>query len=95
MTSVGTAVLAALCALAFATILSRRTTLTAKPMPDRWHVRATPITGGVAIFAGLLVALQPAIFARAIDSRYLPVVLGIAGAFAVGLVDDVRTLTHG
>ncbi len=92
MTAVGTAILAAVCALVLTMILSRRTTLTAKPMPDRWHVRATPISGGVAIFAGFLVAMQPAIFSRAIDSRYLPVVLGIAGAFAVGLVDDVRTL---
>jgi UDP-GlcNAc:undecaprenyl-phosphate GlcNAc-1-phosphate transferase len=92
VTSLGTALLAAVCAAILTTVLSRRTTLSAKPMPDRWHVRTTPITGGIAIFAGFLVALQPAIFSRAIDGRYLPVVLGVAGAFVVGLIDDVRTL---
>jgi UDP-GlcNAc:undecaprenyl-phosphate/decaprenyl-phosphate GlcNAc-1-phosphate transferase len=93
MTSSLTAVLAAACAFLLTFGLVRRPGLSAGPMPDRWHARATPITGGIAIFVAFLVSLQPALFANAIAHPYLPVIMGIAGAFALGFVDDLYQLT--
>jgi UDP-GlcNAc:undecaprenyl-phosphate GlcNAc-1-phosphate transferase len=92
MMTLVTITIAAVCSGALAAILSRLPTLTAVPMPDRWHTKATPITGGIAIFVGFLVSLQPALLNGAVDTRYLPVILGTAGAFVVGLVDDARRL---
>src|ERR1700736_3158848 len=51
--------------------------LVAAPRGDRWHVSATPLLGGVGIFAGFAVGLAAAIAAGASPaSRQL---LGIAG----------------
>ncbi len=93
MTSSLTAVFAMLCAFAITVALVRRPTLAAVPVPDRWHAQATPVTGGIAIFLGFLIAVQPALFTDAIAKPYLPVILGVAFAWVLGFADDLYRLT--
>ena len=60
------------------------------PRADRWHTKPTPLLGGLAMGAGVLVAL---LFARDAGGPQLPFVLaGAAVALGLGLVDDVRHL---
>ncbi|MBA3749222.1 MAG: undecaprenyl/decaprenyl-phosphate alpha-N-acetylglucosaminyl 1-phosphate transferase, partial [Solirubrobacterales bacterium] len=67
--------------------LARRSGLVVAPRSDRWHKAATPLLGGAAIAAGLLVALAVALP----SGRTLVVLLLCAGAaFALGLLDDFR-----
>jgi UDP-GlcNAc:undecaprenyl-phosphate/decaprenyl-phosphate GlcNAc-1-phosphate transferase len=67
----------------------------AVPTPNRWHQTVTPMTGGIAIFAAFFVALLVPWAEGAVDERYLPVALGAAGAFALGLLDDARSIGVG
>jgi UDP-GlcNAc:undecaprenyl-phosphate/decaprenyl-phosphate GlcNAc-1-phosphate transferase len=92
MTSLTTLVLAAAFAAALSPAVRRLPILTAMPLPDRWHKTATPVTGGIALFVAFIVALQPPLHSNAVDSRYLPVILGAAGAFGLGLWDDGRAI---
>jgi UDP-GlcNAc:undecaprenyl-phosphate GlcNAc-1-phosphate transferase len=71
-----------------------RERVVAAPSADRWHERATPMLGGIGIFAGLLAGVGAALAAGAIEpSRPLAGILaGAALLFVVGLVDDVRPL---
>jgi UDP-GlcNAc:undecaprenyl-phosphate/decaprenyl-phosphate GlcNAc-1-phosphate transferase len=60
------------------------------PRPDRWHREPTPTMGGIAIAGGTVlgftvVASQPGLFA---DTAWLPVLLGAAAMFFVGILDD-------
>ena len=58
----------------------------ARPRPDRWHRKPTALFGGVAIWAGFLVAYltrRPA----SMDGDALLVVCG-TGMFALGAIDD-------
>jgi UDP-GlcNAc:undecaprenyl-phosphate GlcNAc-1-phosphate transferase len=64
----------------------------AVPLPDRWHRTVTPVTGGIAIFGGFVVALQPPFIAGAIDDRYFPLLVGVTVAFGLGLWDDARSI---
>jgi UDP-GlcNAc:undecaprenyl-phosphate/decaprenyl-phosphate GlcNAc-1-phosphate transferase len=93
VTSVLTAVFATVLAAVICMGLLRRPTLSAFPTPDRWHGQATPVTGGIAIFLAFLISLQPALFSGAIASPYLPVILGVAGAWVLGFLDDVYQLS--
>ena len=60
----------------------------AVPLPDRWHRTVTPVTGGIALFGAFAVVLVPSFASGAVDSRYVPLVLGAGAAFALGLWDD-------
>jgi UDP-GlcNAc:undecaprenyl-phosphate GlcNAc-1-phosphate transferase len=92
MTSLTTLILAAGFAAVLSAAVRRIPFLTAMPLPDRWHKTATPVTGGIALFVAFIVALQPALFADAVDSRYVPLIVGAAAAFALGLWDDGRAV---
>ena len=63
--------------------------LSATPVPDRWHRAVTPLTGGIALFLAFAVSLLPAFASGAIANRYNPVIVIAAGAFALGLIDDL------
>jgi UDP-GlcNAc:undecaprenyl-phosphate/decaprenyl-phosphate GlcNAc-1-phosphate transferase len=57
--------------------------LTAAPRADRWHMKATPNSGGLGILAGCIVAYL--LFA----DRYLGMVsVGAAAIWALGFLDD-------
>jgi UDP-GlcNAc:undecaprenyl-phosphate/decaprenyl-phosphate GlcNAc-1-phosphate transferase len=92
VTSFTTLILAASFAAALSPAVRRIPILTAIPLPDRWHKTATPMTGGIALFVAFIVAVQPALFSDAVDSRYVPVILGAAAAFGLGLWDDGRRI---
>ena len=68
--------------------------LVASPSVERWHKRATPLFGGVAIFAGLLAGVGAAIAVGGIDatSELGGILGGCAILFVVGFVDDLITL---
>jgi UDP-GlcNAc:undecaprenyl-phosphate GlcNAc-1-phosphate transferase len=90
--TLGTFFLAAAVAAVVTPGVRRLPYLVALPVPDRWHSRTTPVTGGIALFVALLVALQPALVGGRVNGAYLPVVLGAAAAFALGLWDDGRPM---
>ena len=60
-----------------------RLRLTAAPRGDRWHRRATPNSGGVAIFASCALA-----YGLAFRGAYSPVAVGAAAIFLLGFLDD-------
>ncbi|HVM17218.1 MAG TPA: hypothetical protein VM290_06530 [Gaiellaceae bacterium] len=66
----------------------------AEPTGERWHVRPTPVLGGVGIFAGLLVGTLAGVATGVLEpSRELLAILGGAAIlFVAGLVDDLRSL---
>ena len=66
----------------------------AAPRRDRWHTTATPLLGGVGIFAGFLVGVGAAlaIGAAPANGELLGIVGGAAILFAAGLADDVFSL---
>ena len=41
----------------------------AEPVPDRWHRKSTPLTGGLALLAGFLAGLGAAVLAGHVDRR--------------------------
>jgi UDP-GlcNAc:undecaprenyl-phosphate GlcNAc-1-phosphate transferase len=89
-----------LAALALATFLAALLSVlvrhlpkpSAVPMPDRWHRRVTPTSGGIALFGAFVLAVQPGLISGAIDSAYLPLIVGAGAAFALGLWDDVARI---
>ena len=79
-------VIGAAASLAAGFILLRLPGPTAQPVPDRWHKKSTPVTGGFALLAGLLVALA-ASAATGHGSRLLAyVAAGAVAALAVGFL---------
>jgi UDP-GlcNAc:undecaprenyl-phosphate GlcNAc-1-phosphate transferase len=72
--------------------LGRR--VVAAPRRDRWHTRATPLLGGVGIFAGFLAAVGAAvaIHAAPASKELLGIVGGCAILFFAGLADDLFSL---
>ena len=68
--------------------------LVAEPSGERWHASATPLYGGVGIFAGFAAGVLIAIATGAVEgsSELLGVLGGCALLFVAGLVDDVWTL---
>ncbi len=56
-----------------------------RPVDNRWHKRAVPCMGGVAIFAGFMVA--SAVFAP-FQRETLIILLGAVVIFALGFLDD-------
>ena len=57
MTTALTLVLALAVALVLTPAVARLPGLVAVPLPDRWHARTTPVTGGIALVVAFLVAL--------------------------------------
>ncbi len=66
----------------------------AAPTQDRWHTRATPLVGGVGIFAGFLAGIGACLAAGAAPAtkELLAIVAGCAILFLAGLADDIRSL---
>jgi len=66
----------------------------AAPRQDRWHTRATPLLGGVGIFAGFLAGIGACLAAGAAPAakELLGIVVGCAILFLAGLADDIRSL---
>ena len=71
--------------------------LVAKPVADRWHVKTTPMMGGVAVYfgfmAGSLVALRRLVAdptrAELISNKGLfGVIVASSLMFVIGLADD-------
>jgi UDP-GlcNAc:undecaprenyl-phosphate GlcNAc-1-phosphate transferase len=93
--------LAGLFALGVATIMTPiagriagRVGLVAYPKRDRWHRSPTPLLGGIAIFVGsvpLVVLIAEAVSAHMLD-RFAALLLGAVLIFALGLIDDLKTL---
>ena len=69
--------------------------LVAAPSADRWHVKATPLLGGIGIFAGFTVGLWLAIAVHAIPltKELGGIYAGVALLFVAGFVDDLRALS--
>jgi UDP-GlcNAc:undecaprenyl-phosphate GlcNAc-1-phosphate transferase len=72
--------------------LARR--VVAAPRRDRWHTTATPLLGGVGIFAGFLAGVGGALATGAAPAtgEVLGIVAGAGILFAAGLADDVYSL---
>ena len=85
----GVALIVALAVTPLAMRLARATGAVDRPKSDRWHRRETPLLGGVAIVAGLLVALG---LSDQLSREVLGVAAGILILFATGVVDDIRGL---
>ena len=93
--------LAGLFALGLATVVTPlvgrvagRIGLVAYPKRDRWHRTPTPLLGGVAIFVGsvpLVGLIAEAVSAHMID-RFAALLIGAVLIFALGLIDDLKTL---
>jgi UDP-GlcNAc:undecaprenyl-phosphate GlcNAc-1-phosphate transferase len=94
-------VLAGLLALGLATVVTPvvgrvagRIGLVAYPKRDRWHRTPTPLLGGVAIFLGsvpLIMLVGQAVSASILD-RFGALLAGAILIFALGLIDDLKTL---
>jgi UDP-GlcNAc:undecaprenyl-phosphate GlcNAc-1-phosphate transferase len=81
------ALLTALVLTPVAMRLAHRVGAVDRPKRDRWSSRATPLLGGVAVTAGILVAL---LAGREPDAATLSVAGGVLLLHVVGLWDDVR-----
>jgi UDP-GlcNAc:undecaprenyl-phosphate/decaprenyl-phosphate GlcNAc-1-phosphate transferase len=68
--------------------------LVAAPTADRWHERATPLLGGVGIFAGITAGAWLAVASGAIPltEAFAGIYGGVALLFVAGLIDDIRAL---
>ena len=62
----------------------------ARPVPDRWHRKSTPLTGGLALLTGFLFALGTAALVGQVERRFGYLVLAGTAAFLLGLCDDNR-----
>jgi UDP-GlcNAc:undecaprenyl-phosphate GlcNAc-1-phosphate transferase len=62
----------------------------ARPVPDRWHRKSTPLTGGLALLTGFLLALGSAMLAGQLERRFGYLALAGTAAFVLGLCDDIR-----
>jgi UDP-GlcNAc:undecaprenyl-phosphate/decaprenyl-phosphate GlcNAc-1-phosphate transferase len=89
MTSVGTFLFAIALTIVLSALVRHLPAPSAIPVPDRWHRAVTPLTGGIALFVAFSVSLLPAFASGAIADRYNPVIVIAAGAFALGLIDDL------
>jgi UDP-GlcNAc:undecaprenyl-phosphate/decaprenyl-phosphate GlcNAc-1-phosphate transferase len=74
------------------TPLARR--VVAAPRHDRWHTTATPLLGGVGIYAGFLVGVGAALAVGAIpaNGETLGILTGATILFVAGFADDVFSL---
>lgn len=74
-------------------ILAVKYDYVARPRDDRWHKKPTGLFGGISIFLSLMIAwyitAMKVSHSEDVFSPLLPVVLGGAVIFALGLVDDI------
>ncbi len=68
--------------------------LVAEPTGERWHERATPLFGGVGIFAGFVTGVLLAVAVGAVEpsSELLGILAGCTLLFLAGLADDLYSL---
>jgi UDP-GlcNAc:undecaprenyl-phosphate GlcNAc-1-phosphate transferase len=68
--------------------------LVAEPTDERWHGRATPLFGGVGIFAGFVVGVLLAVAVDAVEptSELWGILAGCTLLFFAGLADDLYSL---
>src|SRR5439155_3982935 len=92
MVSLGTFALAGVLAALLSGLAQKLPGPTAMPLAGRWHHAATPVTGGIALFCASALALFPALHLGAIPPRYDLLLLIAAGAFGLGLLDDVLSI---
>jgi UDP-GlcNAc:undecaprenyl-phosphate/decaprenyl-phosphate GlcNAc-1-phosphate transferase len=64
----------------------------AQPVPDRWHKKSTPVTGGVALLLGLLLALAAGAAAGDAPPSVAYIAVGATAAFTIGFLDDKRSI---
>ena len=66
----------------------------AEPTGERWHGRATPLVGGVGIFAGFVTGVLLAVAVGAVEpsSELMGILAGCTLLFLAGLADDLYTL---
>jgi UDP-GlcNAc:undecaprenyl-phosphate GlcNAc-1-phosphate transferase len=64
----------------------------AQPVPDRWHKKSTPVTGGFALLVGLLLALAAGAAAGGAPPSVGYIAVGAAAAFTIGFLDDKRLI---
>jgi UDP-GlcNAc:undecaprenyl-phosphate GlcNAc-1-phosphate transferase len=69
--------------------LASRFGCVAQPQQDRWHTRATPTLGGVALFGGYVLT---ACLLSADPLSALPFFIIISLVFVVGIYDDLRRI---
>ncbi|HEY5295795.1 MAG TPA: NAD-binding protein [Gaiellaceae bacterium] len=64
------------------------------PDASRWRAAATPLVGGVAIYAGLSVGLWLAVLVGPLEAsrQLVGIFAGASLLFFAGLIDDIRTL---
>ncbi len=63
------------------------------PVEGRWRASATPLVGGIGIYAGLAAGMWLAVGGPlTLDRQFLGIFAGVSLLFLAGLVDDVRTL---
>jgi UDP-GlcNAc:undecaprenyl-phosphate GlcNAc-1-phosphate transferase len=64
------------------------------PEQTRWLVSATPLVGGIGIFAGLVAGVWVAVVSGPLtaDEQLYGILAGATILFAAGLIDDVRSL---
>jgi hypothetical protein len=65
----------------------------AQPVPDRWHRKATPLTGGLALLVGFLLALSVGVVEHDADRRFGYVAIGVTAA-VLAIVVGARYLVH-
>src|SRR5437879_4331213 len=70
-------------------VLARRIGAICKPRADRWHQQPTPLLGGIAVYAAIMVA---AVLLGPRDRQLAGLLLGTSFIFLLGLVDDLRAL---
>jgi UDP-GlcNAc:undecaprenyl-phosphate GlcNAc-1-phosphate transferase len=87
--AVALALLASLTLTPVVRALARRTSKVSRPRADRWARQPTALLGGIAIFAAVAVAAPFVLYA--VSGGWLLVGTSTL-LFAVGLVDDLRTL---
>lgn len=71
-------------------LLSRRTKFVAEPRDDRWHVKETPLFGGIAIY--LAFSLVFILFHPHLPPGARLILFGGTLLFLTGLVDDLITI---
>ena len=74
----------------FVASVARRLNVLDRPAANKFHARATPYLGGLAI-AGGVIAVAGLTTGR--QGELLTILAGGIGMFALGLVDDVRTVS--
>jgi UDP-GlcNAc:undecaprenyl-phosphate GlcNAc-1-phosphate transferase len=64
----------------------------AQPVPDRWHKKSTPVTGGFALLLGLLLALAAGAATGKAPPSVAYIAVGATAAFTIGFLDDKRSI---